>query len=290
MESFDALPIACIVNNKFIAVHGGISPDLNSLQDISEIDRIVEPPRSGIFCDLLWSDPIDNDLGILPEGFKSNDVRGCSYFYGSAAVNGFLKKVKLLSVLRAHEAQIDVYKMHKWNGTSGFPIIITIFSAPNYCDVYNNKGAIVKFNNNVLNIQQYNYTVHPYILPNFMDIFTWSVPFVIEKVLEMLYNIIKTEEIDEHEDASEKNKPVGIEFKSPKAEIFRNKVRAVSKMMRMFKTLREEKDLIVQLKGLCPDNKIPRGLLQGGHEAIFGAVDSFKKAKEWDSPNEKRPE
>jgi serine/threonine-protein phosphatase 2B catalytic subunit len=93
--------------------------------------------------------------------------------------------------LRAHEAQFDGYKMHKWNGPSEFPVVITIFSAPNYCDVYNNKGAIIKFESNTLNIQQFNYTVHPYILPNFMDIFTWSVPFVAEKVVEMLFNVLK---------------------------------------------------------------------------------------------------
>jgi len=93
--------------------------------------------------------------------------------------------------LRAHEAQFDGYKMHKWNGAQEFPAVITIFSAPNYCDVYNNKGAIIKFEQNTLNIQQFNYTAHPYILPNFMDVFTWSVPFVAEKIVEMLYNVLK---------------------------------------------------------------------------------------------------
>jgi len=80
--------------------------------------------------------------------------------------------------------------MHRWNGGE-FPVVITIFSAPNYCDVYNNKGAVIKFENNTLNIQQYNYTQHPYLLPHFMDIFTWSIPFVSEKITEMLYNVIK---------------------------------------------------------------------------------------------------
>ena len=80
--------------------------------------------------------------------------------------------------------------MHKWNGQD-FPMVITIFSAPNYCDVYNNKGAVIKFDNNTLNIQQYNYTAHPYLLPNFMDIFTWSIPFVSEKIVEMMYYIVQ---------------------------------------------------------------------------------------------------
>ena len=92
--------------------------------------------------------------------------------------------------------------MHKWNGPSEFPVVITIFSAPNYCDVYNNKVAIIKFESNTLNIQQFNYTNHPYILPNFMDVFTWSVPFVAEKIIEMLYNVLKQGGKDEPDPTS----------------------------------------------------------------------------------------
>ena len=72
-----------------------------------------------------------------------------------------------------------------------FPSVITIFSAPNYCDVYNNKGAVIKFKNNMVNIQQFNYSPHPFILPQFMNIFNWSIPFVSEKISEMLLHIIK---------------------------------------------------------------------------------------------------
>lgn len=45
MDSFDLMPLSCIVNNKFLALHGGISPDLKSLKDIEKVDRRKEPPR-----------------------------------------------------------------------------------------------------------------------------------------------------------------------------------------------------------------------------------------------------
>ena len=79
-------------------------------------------------------------------------MRGCSYFFGNEASKKFLSNNNLISIIRAHEAQLDGYKMHKWGGKD-FPMCITIFSAPNYCDVYNNKGAVIKFLNNTLNIQ-----------------------------------------------------------------------------------------------------------------------------------------
>lgn len=34
--------------------------------------------------------------------------------------------------------------MHRWSGYDKFPPVITVFSAPNYCDFYNNKGAVIK--------------------------------------------------------------------------------------------------------------------------------------------------
>jgi len=61
------------------------------------------------------------------------------------AVNEFLQKNDLLTIIRGHEAQIDGYKMHRWNGSNEFPLVITLFSAANYCDAYKNKGAVIKF-------------------------------------------------------------------------------------------------------------------------------------------------
>jgi serine/threonine-protein phosphatase 2B catalytic subunit len=288
MNSFDCIPLACIVNQKFFCVHGGISPSLRFLKELPNIDRKCEIPNKGGFCDLLWSDPIDTEVGTSPEKFRHNTVRDCSFFYSVTAANEFLKENRLLCIVRAHEAQIDGYKMHKWNGNSEFPVVITVFSAPNYCDVYNNKGAFLRLSNNGLNIQQYNYTMHPYILPNFMDAFTWSVPFVIEKVLQLIWSTIPKSDEDS-DTLGDGLRDLQNQFKENKSDMLKKKLRAVTSMMKMFNTLRSDNESILMLKGMCPDNKIPRGLLVQGHEAIVGAIQSFNHAKNLDKENEKRP-
>jgi serine/threonine-protein phosphatase 2B catalytic subunit len=61
---------------------------------------------------MLWSDPVDNDDGICENVYRVNDVRGCSYFYGNDAVRKFLDDNSLISVIRAHEAQLEGYKVN----------------------------------------------------------------------------------------------------------------------------------------------------------------------------------
>ncbi|EPR61119.1 protein phosphatase 2B catalytic subunit, calcineurin family phosphatse superfamily protein [Toxoplasma gondii TgCatPRC2] len=320
MEAFDSLPLAAVINGKFLALHGGLSPELKVLSQIGGVNRFQEPPRGGLFCDLLWADPLDeskDDVGQSPEdSFTPNDVRGCSFFFGYSAASKFLDRNGLLSVLRAHEAQLEGYKMHQTNQKTGFPTVITIFSAPNYCDVYNNKGAVLKFENNTLNIQQFNFSPHPYHLPNFMDVFTWSIPFVSEKVTEMLYGILNPSIDDDEDDedvddvelppavlsimkahlpsdeaSGQRHPPAGDNrLSKERADALRKKVQSVGRLMRVFKTLRQENELIVRLKGCTPGHRIPVGLLLQGREGIANELDKFENAKQIDLMNERRPD
>ncbi|XP_029365669.1 protein phosphatase 3, catalytic subunit, gamma isozyme, a isoform X6 [Echeneis naucrates] len=151
MEAFDCLPLAALLNQQFLCVHGGLSPEINCLDDIRKLDRFKEPPAFGPMCDLIWADP-GEDYGSekTSEHFNHNSVRGCSYFFSYSAVCDFLVNNNLLSVIRAHEAQDAGYRMYRKSQTTGFPSLITIFSAPNYLDVYNNK--VTETLVNVLNI------------------------------------------------------------------------------------------------------------------------------------------
>lgn len=292
MDSFDTLPLAAMVEKSFFCVHGGLSPDIEVLADIKDIDRFRETPREGAMCDLLWSDPFDDEANTAGDGtgrwFDANTTRQCSYVFGIDAVKQFNRVNKITSIIRAHEAQAQGYKMHMVNTQSGIPRVITIFSAPNYCDVYNNKAVVLKLDTNVLNIKQFQEAPHPYYLPNFMDVFQWSMPFVAEKVTDMLDKVLKMEGVDEDEDDAGTAAPVSRMSSDRKKELH-NKVRSVSKLLRMYKLLRINNEAIVTLKQLTPNNKVPFGLLSQGSAAINDAVDSFDAAKEADLINEKMP-
>jgi serine/threonine-protein phosphatase 2B catalytic subunit len=126
------------------------------LADHHKIDRFREPPTHGLMCDILWADPLE-EFGQekTNDFFVHNHVRGCSYFFSYPAACAFLEKNNLLSIIRAHEAQDAGYRMYRKTRTTGFPSVMTIFSAPNYLDVYNNKAAVLKYENNVMNIRQF---------------------------------------------------------------------------------------------------------------------------------------
>ncbi|KAJ3416978.1 3',5'-cyclic-nucleotide phosphodiesterase (PDEase) (3':5'-CNP) [Chytridiales sp. JEL 0842] len=283
LESFCALPLAAVMNKQFLCIHGGLSPELNTLDDIKNINRFRETPTHGLMCDLMWADPLE-DFGQerTNEFFVHNGVRGCSYFFSYHAACAFLERNNLLSIIRAHEAQDAGYRMYRKTRTTGFPSVITIFSAPNYLDVYNNKAAVLKYENNVMNIRQFNFTPHPYWLPNFMDVFTWSLPFVGEKITEMLLAILSVcskEELDETELSDEAARKI----------VIKNKIMAVGRMARVFNVLREEKEKISELKSLMGTTALPAGTLALGAEGIKNAISTFDQAKRADRENEKLP-
>ncbi|ESO05886.1 hypothetical protein HELRODRAFT_186366 [Helobdella robusta] len=259
--------------------------------------RFKEPPAFGPMCDLLWSDPLE-DFGSEKnaEHFTHNSVRGCSYFYSYAACCDFLQQNSLLSIIRAHEAQDAGYRMYRKSQTTGFPSLITIFSAPNYLDVYNNKAAILKYENNVMNIRQFNCSPHPYWLPNFMDVFTWSLPFVGEKVTEMLVNVLNICSDDELMNEADDSFEGGSV--SARKEVIRNKIRAIGKMARVFQVLREESECVLQLKGLTPNGLLPVGALSEGKDSLqtfltgfspTHKISGFSEAKQLDKMNERMP-
>lgn len=267
-----------------------------------KIDRFREPPTHGLMCDILWADPLE-EFGQekTSEYFIHNHVRGCSYFFSYPAACNFLEKNNLLSIIRAHEAQDAGYRLYRKTRTTGFPSVMTIFSAPNYLDVYNNKAAVFKYDNNVMNIRQFNCTPHPYWLPNFMDVFTWSLPFVGEKITDMLIAILSTCSEDElKEDTTPSTvspgplasppatmplDPESVEFKR---RAIKNKILAIGRLSRVFQVLREESERVTELK-TASGGRLPAGTLMLGAEGIKNAISSFEDARKVDLQNERLP-
>jgi serine/threonine-protein phosphatase PP1 catalytic subunit len=133
-DCFNCLPIAALIDEKIICMHGGLSPDLTSLEQIKKIVRPTDIPEQGLLCDLLWADP-DKDVN----GWGAND-RGVSVTFSPITIENFLKKHDLDLVCRAHQVVEDGFEFFANRQ------LVTIFSAPNYCGEFDNSGSIMTVN------------------------------------------------------------------------------------------------------------------------------------------------
>lgn len=161
-ECFNCLPVAALIDEKILCMHGGLSPDLHYLNQIKSLPRPTEVPETGLLCDLLWSDP-SSDI----RGWGENE-RGVSYTFGVDRVTEFLQKHDLDLICRAHQVSY-CFRMCDYNARNpkctmfrlymfhlmmfqvvedGYEFfadrqLVTIFSAPNYCGEFDNAGAMM---------------------------------------------------------------------------------------------------------------------------------------------------
>lgn len=130
-QCFDTFTLAAIVDSQVLCVHGGLSPDVRTLDQIRAIDRQQEIPHEGAFCDLVWSDPEDISVPwqISP--------RGAGFLFGARVTEEFNSVNKLSLIARAHQLVMEGKKYHFDNS------LVTVWSAPNYCYRCGNVAAIL---------------------------------------------------------------------------------------------------------------------------------------------------
>ncbi|KAI3461879.1 hypothetical protein Pfo_018542 [Paulownia fortunei] len=159
-DLFDYFPLTALVESEIFCLHGGLSPSIETLDNIRNFDRVQEVPHEGAMCDLLWSDPDDRcGWGISP--------RGAGYTFGQVFPNTLHSSIMILLKWR-----IKLYSLSAWieqdiseqfNHTNSLKLIarahqlvmegfnwahdqkvVTIFSAPNYCYRCGNMASILE--------------------------------------------------------------------------------------------------------------------------------------------------
>mmetsp|Transcript_24824 Transcript_24824/g.34056 ORF Transcript_24824/g.34056 Transcript_24824/m.34056 type:complete len:309 (+) Transcript_24824:52-978(+) len=137
-DCFNCMPVAAVVEDKILCMHGGLSPDLDHLSQIFEISRPTDVPDEGLLCDLLWADP---DANVMGWGYNA---RGVSYTFGHDIIADFLSRHGLDLICRAHQVVEDGYEFQANRQ------LVTIFSAPNYCGEFDNAGSILVVNSDLV--------------------------------------------------------------------------------------------------------------------------------------------
>lgn len=134
-EIFDYLSLSALIEERVFCVHGGLSPTINTLDQIRLIDRKQEVPHDGSMCDLMWSDPEEIDgWGLSP--------RGAGYLFGGNVASQFNHTNGIDLICRAHQLVMEGYKyMFEQQ-------LVTVWSAPNYCYRCGNVAALLELDEN----------------------------------------------------------------------------------------------------------------------------------------------
>lgn len=133
-EVFDYLGIGAVVEGKIFCIHAGLSPEIKTFDQARLIDRRMEIPHEGPFCDLMWSDPEDIETWAM-------SPRGAGWLFGSKVTTEFNHINDITLIARAHQLVMDGFKY--WFRDQN---LVTVWSAPNYCYRCGNVASILNVN------------------------------------------------------------------------------------------------------------------------------------------------
>ena len=138
-DCFNCLPVAAIIDEKIFCCHGGLSPDLQSMEQIRRILRPTDVPDQGLLRDLLWANP---DMEVMGWGENNDAIEwhsddGYSFTFGPEIVSKFLAKYDMDFVVRGHQLVEDGYEFFAKRQ------LVTLFSAPNFKGEFDNAGAMI---------------------------------------------------------------------------------------------------------------------------------------------------
>lgn len=137
VSTFDAFGLAAIIDESVLCLHGGLSPDIRTLDQIRAIDRNQEIPHEGAFCDIVWSDPED----FHDKTTWQLSPRGAGYLFGKRVTDEFHHINNLQLIARAHQLVMEGRKYHFDKR------LVTVWSAPNYCYRCGNVAAVLEIGN-----------------------------------------------------------------------------------------------------------------------------------------------
>jgi diadenosine tetraphosphatase ApaH/serine/threonine PP2A family protein phosphatase len=103
-ELFAYLYNIVFVEERYLMVHGGLSPNINSIRDLAHAN--TTHPEQDFLEDLLWSDPNDMVQGVL------YSPRGAGKLFGKSVTEKVLQKLNVKILIRGHEPCEEGFKLN----------------------------------------------------------------------------------------------------------------------------------------------------------------------------------